>query len=65
MKRPDTSFAFVVEWFEKAVKAAESQGKKDSALLWKDGLQHLKYLGDENRKLRELLKMEQDGSSEE
>jgi hypothetical protein len=40
---PETSFEFICEWFEKARKNALAQGRNDSAKLWEDGLQHLKY----------------------
>jgi len=44
IKNPTTSFGFVAEWFEHAAKTASSQGKRDSAILWKDGLEHLTFM---------------------
>ena len=35
------SFDFVRDWFIKAADGAKRQGRKDSALLWKDGLAQL------------------------
>ncbi len=43
VKPPETSFEFICEWFEKAANQAQSQGRFDSARLWRDGLEHLKY----------------------
>ena len=42
-REPETSFEFIEEWFQKAIDGALGQGKKESALLWKDGLEHLRY----------------------
>ena len=47
MKKPDTSFEFIEEWFLKAAENAQKQGRNESALLWRDGLQHLRYMHDE------------------
>lgn len=51
----DTSFEFIVSWFEKAAKTAKTNNKNDSAKLWEDGLQHLVELHEENRCLYVLI----------
>ncbi|MDD2657772.1 MAG: hypothetical protein PHD04_03905 [Candidatus Pacebacteria bacterium] len=55
MKEPSTRFELVEEWFEKAAKTASARGQKDSALLWQDGLEHLRYLKQENDRLKEII----------
>lgn len=45
-KKPDVGFDFVVEWFSKAHQNALRQGKKDSAALWKDGVDYIQYLNE-------------------
>ena len=42
-KPKDVKFETVVEWFEKAKNNAEKSGKRESAMLWNDGLAWLKY----------------------
>lgn len=39
----NVNFEVVVQWFEKCKQSAERQGKKESAILWHDGLEWLKY----------------------
>ena len=41
--KPCVSFETVCEWFEKAKNECVKQGRKESALLWLDGLKYLKY----------------------
>jgi len=41
--KPSTSYELIHEWMTKAQKTCAAQGKKDSALLWADALQHLEY----------------------
>lgn len=41
---PIADLKTVQEWFEKAANNADSQGKSDSAALWRDGLAHLNSL---------------------
>jgi hypothetical protein len=50
-----TSYEFTKEWFQKAQKTAASQGKSDSAALWRDGMEHLEDLKAKNDQLREAL----------
>lgn len=50
------SFEFVRKWFIEAVKEAKRQGRKDSAALWKDGLDHLDAKEAEIAALRALVK---------
>jgi hypothetical protein len=51
--KPDTpDYATVIHWFERCASLASSRGPKDSALLWQDGLEHLKRLTAENEALR-------------
>ena len=57
-KKPSVGFDFVVEWFGKAMKTTEKRGMRESALLWKDGLDHLLYLKAENQRL--LTKADKD-----
>ena len=44
MKKRTTSFGFVSDWFTKAMESAKKQGRTDSAMLWKDGLDHLNFM---------------------
>ena len=57
MKKPTTgtSFEFVLSWMEKAERNARQQNRNDSAALWKDAIDHLKYLNHENKRLAALL----------
>ena len=43
---PDTSFEFICKWFQKAEQNCIAQRRMESAMLWKDGLQHLEYWHD-------------------
>ena len=53
----DTSFEFIVGWFKDAAKMAKKQGKTDSALLWKDGFQHLTEIHNDLVNTQLLLSM--------
>lgn len=44
MSAPATSIGLVTEWFERSAKNAEAQKRHESALLWRDGLDHIKHL---------------------
>lgn len=50
-----TSYEFIKEWFEKAHRSASSQGKSDSAALWRDGLEHLECFRKERDEMLGLL----------
>lgn len=50
-----TSYEFVKDWFQRSQKSAASQGKSDSAALWRDGLEHLEHLKAKNDKLLKAL----------
>ena len=43
------SYETVRQWFKKAAMTAASQGKSDSAALWRDGLEHLEQLMEQTR----------------
>lgn len=43
LEKPAMSFEVVCQWFEKSATNAASQDRYDSATLWRDGLEHLKY----------------------
>lgn len=49
---PETSFEFIAEWFERAAKSATAKGNRDSAQLWRDGLQHLAHFNAERDRLK-------------
>lgn len=55
-KTPIADLKTVQEWFEKAANNADSQGKSDSAALWRDGLAHLNSLTSQSNSLLEALK---------
>jgi hypothetical protein len=57
---PVTSFEFIAEWFQRSADVAAKQGRMDSALLWRDGLQHLKHLHAEVKRLTEELSLLRD-----
>lgn len=40
-QKPATHFAFVHDWFTRAANGAQGQGRRDSELLWREGLAHL------------------------
>ena len=56
MNKPATSFEFIAAWFEKAQANAALQGKKDSAMLWRDGLEHLHHFKAQRDELLDALK---------
>ena len=43
LEKPDQHFEFICEWFQKGHDNALKQGRKESALLWADGLTQIKY----------------------
>ena len=53
-KKPLVEFDTVVEWFKKAIVTTKAQGKKDSSVLWQDGLDYLLYLDADRKKLIKL-----------
>lgn len=53
--KPEIRFEIICEWFEKAARECKRQGKRDSAMLWADGLDHLIHLQSENDALRHQL----------
>ena len=52
---PETSLDFVIEWFSKCAASAERLGKRDSAQLWRDGLQHIEHLAKQREELLTAL----------
>lgn len=46
------NFETVLEWFERAKDAAQRQGRSDSAALWHDGIEWLKYWHQEATKAK-------------
>jgi hypothetical protein len=57
MKKPTTttSFDFVLSWMKTAEQNAKHQGRNDAAQLWKDAIEHLVYLDNENKCLTALV----------
>ncbi len=62
---PETSYEFIKEWFEQCEKKAAAKGFKESAALWRDGLQHLEYFHAEVVRLeKEIEDMHKDAAGE-
>jgi len=53
--KPLTDYDFIIGWMRKASETAKRQGKKDSASLWNDAIEHLEYLKEDNSQLEESL----------
>ena len=53
--KPETDYDFIIGWMKKASETARRQGKRDSASLWDDAIEHLEYLKEENSQLEEEL----------
>ncbi len=43
VKKPDTDLGIILVWIEKALNNCKQTGRSESALLWSDALEHLKY----------------------
>ena len=59
-KCPSTTFGFVLSWMKKAQENSKKQGRNDAAQLWKDAIEHLTFLNNENISLKAQLNFKEE-----